>query len=181
MSVVVKMGCFYNFVFLNGSVRTYFRQRFTGAQMMSANLLCCLNTEGGRYIKIASSICPSVLSACPICPVEVTARVYTIKIWLFLLWIQTAGPFCNLIWFVSSALEAGVSCENIWLLCWRLRSQRKFNMSVNVCPDDIFWTVEHFLTKLGMFMQHHKPGCHAKDKQENGSPSSMLRSERGLI
>ena len=34
--------------------------------MMSANLLCCLNTEEGVYIEITSSICPSVLSACPI-------------------------------------------------------------------------------------------------------------------
>ena len=30
-------------------------------------------------------------------------------------------------------------------------------MSVNVCPNDIFWTTEYFVTKLGVVMQHHKP------------------------
>ena len=35
-------------------------------------------------------------------------------------------------------------------------------MSVNVCLDDIFRTTEHFLTKLGVVMQHHKPECDKK-------------------
>ena len=35
-------------------------------------------------------------------------------------------------------------------------------MLVYVCPDDIFWTTEHFVTKPGMVMQHHKPECHAE-------------------
>ena len=35
-------------------------------------------------------------------------------------------------------------------------------MLVNVCPDDIFLTTEHFVTKPGMVMQHHKPQCHAE-------------------
>ena len=43
------------------------------------------------------------------------------------------------------------------LLRSRSRSQRRLKMSVNVCPDDIFWTTEHF----GMAMQHHEPECHA--------------------
>ena len=30
-------------------------------------------------------------------------------------------------------------------------------MLVNVCLDDIFWTVEHFVTKFGIVMQCHKP------------------------
>ena len=51
--------------------------------------------------------------------------------------------------------------EKNGLLHSRLRPQRRFKMSVNVCPDDIFWTVEHFVTKLGMVMQHHEPECHA--------------------
>ena len=47
------------------------------------------------------------------------------------------------------------------LLHSRSRLQWKFKMSVNVCPDGIFWTKEHFVTKPGMVMQHHKPECHA--------------------
>ena len=43
------------------------------------------------------------------------------------------------------------------LLCSRSRSQRMFKMSVNVCPNDIFWITEHFVTKFGMVMQHHEP------------------------
>ena len=36
-------------------------------------------------------------------------------------------------------------------------------MLVNVCPDDIYWTTEHFVTKPSMvIMQHHKPNCHAE-------------------
>ena len=35
-------------------------------------------------------------------------------------------------------------------------------MLVNVCPDDMFWTADHFDTKLGMVMQHHKAESHAK-------------------
>ena len=37
------------------------------------------------------------------------------------------------------------------------RSQRRFEMSVNVCPDDTFWITKHFVTKFGMVMQHHEP------------------------
>ena len=35
-------------------------------------------------------------------------------------------------------------------------------MLVNVCPDNIFWTTEHVITKPGMVMQHHKPECLAE-------------------
>ena len=35
-------------------------------------------------------------------------------------------------------------------------------MSVSVCPDDIFGTTEHFVTKPGVLMQHHKPECRAE-------------------
>ena len=35
-------------------------------------------------------------------------------------------------------------------------------MLVNVCPDDIFWTAEHFVTKPAMVMKHNKPECHAE-------------------
>ena len=43
------------------------------------------------------------------------------------------------------------------LLCSRSRLQQRFEMSVNVCPDDIFWIIEDFVTKFGMVMQHHQP------------------------
>ena len=35
-------------------------------------------------------------------------------------------------------------------------------MLVNICPDDIFLTTEHLVTKPGLLMQHHKPKCHAE-------------------
>ena len=37
-------------------------------------------------------------------------------------------------------------------------------MSVNICPDDIFLTTRHFVTKLGMVMLQNEPECHAKQK-----------------
>ena len=43
------------------------------------------------------------------------------------------------------------------LLRSRSRSQRRFKMSVNVCLDNIFWITKHFVTKVGMVMQHHEP------------------------
>ena len=49
------------------------------------------------------------------------------------------------------------------LLRSRSKAQWRFKMPVNVCPDDIFWTTEHFVTKSGMVIQHHKPECHAEE------------------
>ena len=43
------------------------------------------------------------------------------------------------------------------LLCLSWRSQRRFETSVSVCPDDTFWITEHFVTKFGMMMQHREP------------------------
>ena len=37
-------------------------------------------------------------------------------------------------------------------------------MSVNVCPGNIFLTTEHFVTKLGVVMQHHESECEAEKK-----------------
>ena len=34
--------------------------------------------------------------------------------------------------------------------------------NVGECLDDIFCTTEHFVTKPGLVMQHHKPECHAE-------------------
>ena len=46
--------------------------------------------------------------------------------------------------------------------CSRSRSQQHFKMLMNVCPDGTTWTSEHFVTKLGMVMQHHEPECHTE-------------------
>ena len=55
-----------------------------------------------------------------------------------------------------------MSCGKVGLLRSRSRSQQRFKMLVKVCPDDIFWTTDHFDTKLDMVMQHHEPDCHAE-------------------
>ena len=41
-----------------------------------------------------------------------------------------------------------MSCGKIRLLHSRSRSQRWFKISVNVCPDDIFWTTKHFCYQM---------------------------------
>ena len=89
--------------------------------------------------------------------VKVTARAYIIKIWLFLLYLLNCWPACNQTWFDSTTSEAGVFCGKMGLPRSRSRSQRRFKMLVNVCSDNIFWTTEHFVTKPGMVVQHHKP------------------------
>ena len=50
-------------------------------------------------------------------------------------------------------------------------------MSVTVCQDDIFRTTEYSVTKLGMVMQHHEPGCLAEKKLF----AIFKRSQQGLI
>ena len=50
----------------------------------------------------------------------------------------------------------------IGLLCSRSRSQQSFKMSMNVCPDDIFWFAEPFTTKLGMVMRYYELDCLCK-------------------
>ena len=42
----------------------------------------------------------------------------------------------------------------------------------------MFWTTEHFVTKLGMVMQHREPECHA---EKTYLLSSRSGSRRGLI
>ena len=50
----------------------------------------------------------------------------------------------------------------VGLLCSRSRSQQNFKLSVNACPDDIFWNAEPFTTKPGMVMHHYQPECSSK-------------------
>ena len=35
-------------------------------------------------------------------------------------------------------------------------------LSVNVCPAEIFLTTEPFVTKLGIVLHHHEPECHTQ-------------------
>ena len=72
-------------------------------------------------------------------------------------------------------------CGKIGLLCSRSQSQRRFKMLVNVWLDDIFWTAEHFVTRLYMMMQQHEPKCHEENFCFFGVLSSRSRSQQGLI
>ena len=51
--------------------------------------------------------------------------------------------------------------------------------NVSECQDDMFRTIEHFVTKPGMVMQHHRPEGHAETLI--GSLCSMSRSQQGLV
>ena len=92
--------------------------------------------------------------------VKVTMRAYTTEIRLFLLCLLNCWSVCNQTWFDSTTSYAGVSLAKIGLLRSRSRSQQRFKMLVNVCPDDTFWTVDHFDTKLGMVIEHHESECY---------------------
>ena len=82
---------------------------------------------------------------------------------LSLLYLLNCWSVCNQTWFDSTTSWAWVSCGKTGLLHSRSRSQGRFKMSVNVCPGDIFWITEHFVTKFGMVMQYHqKKKCHAE-------------------
>ena len=49
------------------------------------------------------------------------------------------------------------------ITAFKVKVTTKGQNVVNVCPDDIFLTSEHFVTKPGMVVQHHKPKCHAEN------------------
>ena len=50
-------------------------------------------------------------------------------------------------------------------------------MWVNVCLNDAFWTTEHFVTKLGMVVQHHEPECHVEKQL---GVMKVVRSQSGI-
>ena len=81
------------------------------------------------------------------------------KVWLFLLCLLNCWSICNQTWLIVHYYVNWVSCGKMGLLCSKSRSQRRFKMLVKTCLDDTFWTTEHFVTKSGMVMQHHKPEC----------------------
>ena len=97
--------------------------------------------------------------------VKVTVWAYMIKIWVFLLCLLNCCMVCNQSWFCSTASEAREFYGKIGRLRSRSNSQQRFKNVGNVCLDDIFWSAEHFFTKLGMVMQHHEPECHTEKKK----------------
>ena len=99
--------------------------------------------------------------------VKVTARASIIKIWLFLLYVLNYWSICNQTVFNSTALWTLVPCGKMGLL-------RKVMVTAKV--QNVFWTTEHFVTKPGMVMQHHKPECHSEKLVQ----CSVSRSQQGL-
>ena len=98
-----------------------------------------------------------------------------IKVWQFILCFLNCWSFCYQIWFDSTLSKARMSCEEIGLLCSRSRSQRSFKTLVNICPDDIFWTAEQFITKLGL-LRHE-----LKSREKSVLRSSRLESQWKLV
>ena len=90
--------------------------------------------------------------------------------------------FCNRTWF--DGVNSIISLSVTGLLRSRSRSQWRLKMSMNLCPNDIFWTTERFITKLRMVIHNEaleyvvntKPGaglCH--DVMIPSSPLKHLR------
>ena len=91
--------------------------------------------------------------------VKVTMRVYIIQIWLFPLYLWN-WSFCNQPWLEGTSLIS-------WSILWEnwiavLRSQQRFKMSVNVCLDNITWTTEPLVARLGMVVYHYERECHSE-------------------
>ena len=71
---------------------------------------------------------------------------------------------CHQTWFDGTASEAGVSCGKNWITVFMAKVIVKVQYvseSLNACLDDIVWTMEHFVTKLGMCKEHHELECPA--------------------
>ena len=69
---------------------------------------------------------------------------------LFLLYLLNRYFGFNQTWFDSTVSKAGVFCEKKEGYC--VQGQGHSEGSKYICPDDIFWIAEHFVTKLGMVM-----------------------------
>ena len=64
----------------------------------------------------------------------------------------------NLIWWY---FIIGMSCgerEKKWIAAFRVKITVKVQ-NVIECLDDIFWTAQPFVTKLGLVIHHHEPKC----------------------
>ena len=121
--------------------------------------------------------------------VKVTAKACIIKVWLFLLYRLSCWSVCNQTWFDSTVSEARVSCGKFGLLCSRSRSQGRFRMSLNVCPDDILsmcsiMPAQYLLNRSTILYQTWYCGILSQVNVSCGNIgllSSMSRSQRGLI
>ena len=109
---------------------------------------------------------------------NVTAKACIIKVWLFLLYLLKCCSVWNQILFDTKV--PNLSSGKIGLLHSRPRPQWRFKMSVNVCSDGIFWTTEHFVTKLGTVMQYYEPECcaeklvHCRECQGHSEPECPI-------
>ena len=118
--------------------------------------------------------------------VKVTARAHMIKTWVSAISSELLilFGFCYQTWFDITLSLARVSYEKMDLLCSRSRSQQNIKMSMNVCPDDIFWPAETFTTKLDMVMHHHEPDCLSKQlyccHQGQGHSEGSYNKKYGL-
>ena len=84
--------------------------------------------------------------------------ICVIKIWLILLHLLKSWSVCNQNWFDNTA-KMGLWKNGITVL--KVKDIAKVQ-NVSECLDDLFWFTEHFITKFGMVMQHHKPECLAE-------------------
>ena len=80
----------------------------------------------------------------------------------FLIYLLTCWSFCNLnhlVWW--QLIMSWIDLWKDWIaLLWsRSRSQERFSIPMNVCPDNIFYITELFTTTLGRVMHHHEPDC----------------------
>ena len=67
----------------------------------------------------------------------------------------------NLVWWYI-IINQSVFWKKKWITAFNVMVTVK-GQNVSVCPDDIFFTAEHFVTKLGSVMYHHEPECMQKD------------------
>ena len=65
----------------------------------------------------------------------------------------------NLVWWYM-IISQNVLWKN-WYIVFEVKVRVK-GQNVSFYPDDIFLTAEHFVTKLGVVMQHHELGGHGK-------------------
>ena len=71
-----------------------------------------------------------------------------------------SDPFATNLGLIIDHHKLGCPCEKL-VTAFRVNITVKVQVSMNVCPDNKFWT-QWFLTILGMVMHHCGSECHAK-------------------
>ena len=56
-------------------------------------------------------------------------------------------------------LQVRVSCGKKWITAFKVKVTRK-GQTINVYPDDIFYTAKHFVTQLDIVVHPHELECH---------------------